>query len=348
MRTIGFAVAVVCAILAAAPVAQAEDYDSLRVQAEAKYAEGDYAKALELVRKAFEIGRPDYLAYYNAACIAALAAEPDAAFDYLAKAADAGLAGKDWEAWLEDDTDLATLRADPRWVTVKAAVAARYDEIRASFPETRPEGPAVDLPAPRLAGQMSVEETLQNRRSVRSYRDTTVTLAEVSQLLWSAYGITKPVENGPAFLRGGLRTAPAAGGLYPLEIYLVARRVADLAPGVYWYNSETHKLVLVSGEDRWDALARACLDQPHFETAAAALVYSAVFERNTSKYGRRGRERYVCMDLGHSAENVYLQAAALKIGTCAIGAFSDLELQQVMGMTRDEEPLYVMPFGKVE
>ncbi len=66
------------------------------------------------------------------------------------------------------------------------------------------------------------------------------------------------------------------------------------------------------------------------------------------KYGQRGRDRYVCMDLGHSAENVYLQAHALEIGTCAIGAFTDLRLKKAVGMTREEEPLYVMPLGKVK
>jgi SagB-type dehydrogenase family enzyme len=104
----------------------------------------------------------------------------------------------------------------------------------------------------------------------------------------------------------------------------------------------------ITEEDRWEALAEACLGQPQFETAAAAIVYSAIFERTTSKYGRRGRERYVCMDLGHSAENVYLQAYALGMGTCAIGAFDDLRLKQAIGMTRQEEPLYVMPVGKME
>jgi SagB-type dehydrogenase family enzyme len=337
-----------CAILGTTTRILAEDYDSLIAEAEAKYTEKDYAKALELVRKAFEIGEPALADFYNAACIAALAGESDAAFDYLTKAVEAGLAGKDWETAMEEDADLASLRTDPRWEALKASVVKNYEEALASLPETRVEGPVLDLPAPQLAGETSVEEALQNRRSIRSYLDVPVTLAEVSQLLWSAYGITRPVENGPGFLRGGLRTAPAAGALYPLELYLVARNVTSLAPGVYYYKSETHQLVLVSAEDRWEALAEAGLSQPHFQTAAAAIVYSAVFERNTSKYGQRGRERYVCMDLGHSAENVYLQAVALKIGTCAIGAFGDLALQKAVGMTRAEEPLYIMPFGKVE
>jgi SagB-type dehydrogenase family enzyme len=337
---------VVCAILGTTRGILAEDYQSLIADAQAKYNEKEYGKALEIVRKAFEIGEPTLVDWYNAACIAALAGEPDAAFDYLGRAVEAGGVDISWN--IEEDTDLASLHADPRWEALKAAITSKYEEILASLPETRPEGPVLDLPAPQLTGGTSVEQALQNRRSIRSYLDAPVALAEVSQLLWSAYGINKPVEDGPAFLRGGFRTAPAAGALYPLELYLVARNVTDLAPGVYYYKSETHQLVLVSAEDRWEALSEAGLSQPHFETAAAAIVYSAVFERNTRKYGQRGRERYVCMDLGHSAENVYLQAVALKIGTCAIGAFSDLALQKAVGMTRAEEPLYIMPFGKVE
>lgn len=175
-----------------------------------------------------------------------------------------------------------------------------------------------------------------------------MTMAEISQLLWAAYGITEPLPDGPAFLRGGKRAAPSAGARYPLELYLVARNVSGLAAGVYWYQSEGHRLVQLSTEDRWEALSESAFHQPHFRTAAAAIVWSAVFERNMVKYGQRGRERYVCMDLGHSGENVYLQAYALKVGTCAIGAFTDILLKQAIGMTKEEEPLYIMPVGKVE
>ncbi len=90
-------------------------------------------------------------------------------------------------------------------------------------------------------------------------------------------------------------------------------------------------------------VSEASFNQDQFKTASAAIVYSAVYERTTKKYGQRGRDRYVCMDLGHSAENVYLQAYALKIGTCAIGAFTDLWLKRAVGMTREEEPPYIMP-----
>ncbi len=82
-------------------------------------------------------------------------------------------------------------------------------------------------------------------------------------------------------------------------------------------------------------------------SAPASLVYSAVFSRNTSKYGQRGRERYVCTDLGHSAENVYLQCGSLGLGTCGIGAFHDDAVRLVVRMPKEEEPLYIMPLGRL-
>jgi SagB-type dehydrogenase family enzyme len=323
----------------------AQDYDRLIEAAEAKMMASEYEEALDLYGQAFEAGDGSLNDIFNAACAAARSGKTDMAFEYLYEVLDRYVMEK---AWLEEDEDLAGLHSDSRWNELLAAVDAKVESVMATFPEAHPIEPAIDLPQPRLSSEVSVEEAMQNRRSVRAYEDTPLALAEVSQLLWSAYGLNKPIENAPDFLRGGLRTAPSAGALYPLEIYLVARNVTDLDPGVYWYRSETHQLVLLTGEDRWQDLSSAGFDQPHFETAAAAIVYSAVFERNTQKYGERGRERYVCMDLGHSAENVYLQAYALKVGTCAIGAFNDLGLKQAIGMTRAEEPLYIMPLGKVE
>jgi len=79
--------------------------------------------------------------------------------------------------------------------------------------------------------------------------------------------------------------------------------------------------------------------------APVSLIYTAVFSRTTGKYGERGRERYVCVDLGHSAENVYLQVETLGLGTCAIAAFSDDEVSTVLKLQKEEEPLYIMPIG---
>jgi len=207
---------------------------------------------------------------------------------------------------------------------------------------------AVKLPEPVFDGEVSVEKAIQQRRSVRDFTEEPLTLAEVSQVLWAAYGITQPIPGGPAFVRGGLRTAPSAGALYPLEIYLFAGDVTGLEPGVYRYRSEAHKLVTVLRGDRRAPLFEAALGQEWVRDAPASLVYSAIFERNTGKYGKRGRERYVCMDLGHSGQNVYLQCGALGLGTCAIGAFIDADVKAAAGMPAEEEPLYIMPVGRPE
>ena len=200
------------------------------------------------------------------------------------------------------------------------------------------------LPNPSTKGVMTINEALLKRRSVREYKDTSLTLQEVSQILWAAYGISDTVTY-PGF---GLHTAPSAGGLYPLELYLVVGNVVGLQAGIYRYHPNGHYLTPVKSGDLRSNMCDAAYQQEMVKLAPASIVYSAVFERNTVKYGKRGRERYVCMDLGHSGENVYLQATALGIGTCAIGAFTDKELSKVVGMPEVEEPLYIMPLGKLK
>ena len=205
----------------------------------------------------------------------------------------------------------------------------------------------VELPKPHLSSDFSIEKVLHERRSVRKYTDEPVTLEEVSQLLWSAYGITYTKEGLPDFIRGGFKTAPSAGARYPLELYLVVGNVKGLLPGIYWYVPEGHLIHrLADGDIRSDLMA-ACLSQPFAGEAPVSIVWSAVYERCTEKYGERGHDRYVCMDLGHSAQNVYLQCGSLGLGTCAIGAFSDDALKKLIGMTAEEVPLYVMPVGRL-
>lgn len=201
------------------------------------------------------------------------------------------------------------------------------------------------LPAPLLSGKVSVEEALSKRRSHRSFTNEAISAEDISQILWSAYGITHPLSGYPQ-TQGGLRTAPSAGALYPLKIYVLIGRVKGIEPGVYRYSSKEHKLARVIDRDVRDQLADAALRQEMISTAPVVIFYSADFSLNTRKYGERGRERYVCMDLGHSAQNVYLQAEALHLGTCAIGAFNDAEVRAVMQLPENEEPLYIMPIGQ--
>ncbi|HEY5513541.1 MAG TPA: SagB/ThcOx family dehydrogenase, partial [Geomonas sp.] len=176
---------------------------------------------------------------------------------------------------------------------------------------------------------------LLSRRSIREYRDEPLTLAEVGQLLWAAQGVTAP---------RGRRTVPSAGALYPLELYLVAGKVGDLPPGIYHYRPQAHTLALVLAGDRRGELSGAA-HQASIKKAPASLVFSALFARTTGKYGKRG-VHYVYMDHGHAAENVYLQAVALDLGTFVIGGFDDDALRRVMPFTPAEEPLSVMPVGR--
>jgi len=194
------------------------------------------------------------------------------------------------------------------------------------------------LPEPKLEGEMSVEEALQNRRSHRRFRDEALSAQQVSQLLWAAYGITL------ARPGGGLRTTPSAGATFPLEVYVVIGNVAEIYPGVFRYDSYNHILLRLQEGDIREELAAAALGQQSVAHAPMVIFYSAVRQRITEIYGDRG-VRYAYMELGHSAQNVYLQAEALGLGTVAIGAFFDDRLGEIFGLGDEEVPLYLMPVG---
>lgn len=198
--------------------------------------------------------------------------------------------------------------------------------------------PTIELPSPRYESDVSVEEALHKRRSVRDFAQKPLTLGEVSQLLWSAQGITD---------REGLRTAPSAGALYPLEVFIVVGNVEDLPEGVYRYISPKHELRRMGEKDQRKALGRAALWQSCIADGAAVIVFAAVYERTTRKYGQRG-VRYVHLEAGHAAQNVYLQAQSLDLATVVVGAFKDDKVRDVLGLSEEEQPLYLMPVGRPE
>jgi len=194
----------------------------------------------------------------------------------------------------------------------------------------------IKLPEPRFESEISVEEALLARRSVRDYKNNPLTLKEVSQLLWAAQGITN---------EKGSRSAPSAGALYPLEVYMIIGNVNSLSSGVYKYKPQGHELAKVAEGDKRMELCNAALDQSAVKDAAVVVVFSAVYERTVEKYGERG-ERYVHLETGHAAQNVYLQATSLGLGTVVIGAFDDNKVKKIMNMQDDEHPLYIMPVGR--
>jgi SagB-type dehydrogenase family enzyme len=199
-------------------------------------------------------------------------------------------------------------------------------------------GIILKLPEPQLKSDVSLEESLQNRRSIRQYSNTPLKLEDVSQILWSSQGITSEY---------GWRTAPSAGGLYPLEVYLIAGSVYNLNSGVYKYISASHSLTLFISKDLREELAGAALDQIPVKIGAIDIVISAVYERTTQKYGERGI-RYTHIEAGHAAQNILLQSTALSLGAVPIGAFDDNLVKKLLGMPEDENPLYIIPVGNLE
>ena len=192
----------------------------------------------------------------------------------------------------------------------------------------------IALPVPVKKSSLSLEEVLDLRKSVREFSSDALTPEAVSNLLWAAYGNNK-----------FRKTAPSAGALYPLSIYLVVNRVEKLNKGLYLYRGANHSLIKVSDKDISNKLAHAAFSQTFVHTAPLALIISAIPGITTAKYGQRGI-RYIYMEAGHVSQNIYLEATRLGLGTVAVGAFDD---QQVKDLLQQEvEPLYIMPVGGVK
>jgi len=203
---------------------------------------------------------------------------------------------------------------------------------------TYPTGIEIKLPDPKLESEVSIEEAILRRRSIREYLDEPITTSDVAQLLWAAQGITEPTRK--------FRAAPSAGALYPLETYVAVGNVKDLEKGVYKYNPYKHTMIKTLDVDVRSELAKAALGQRWVEKAAIDIIITAVYERTTRKYGSRGI-RYVHLEAGHAAQNIYLQAVSLKLGTVVVGAFHDETVKEILKLPKNENPIYIIPVGKI-
>lgn len=196
----------------------------------------------------------------------------------------------------------------------------------------------IKLPTPLLKGKVSLEEAITKRRSVRKYRPESLALFQLSQILWSAQGVTGG---------GRLRAAPSAGATYPLEVFAVIGKQAieELETGIYHYEVDSHSLSLHKPGDFRIDLARAALDEGFIAVAPVDIVICALYTRTSYRYGRRG-ERYVHMEVGHVGQNIHLQAVALGLATVEVGAFDDEDVRKVLDVEEQIKPLYIMPIGK--
>lgn len=195
----------------------------------------------------------------------------------------------------------------------------------------------VYLPEPLYEGTTSIEKALKMRRSHRNYSEKEISLEEISQILWSAQGISHRERN--------TRTVPSAGALYPLEIYLIAGEVKGVPEGIYKYSSINHSIKLSQEGDSRQKLLTCC--QSFVRKAPAIIVITGVYSRTATKYGKRAKQ-YVYIEAGAAGQNIYLQCQSLGIGTVYVGAFIDNRLSSILSLPEGEHPLGVMPLGKIE
>jgi SagB-type dehydrogenase family enzyme len=193
----------------------------------------------------------------------------------------------------------------------------------------------------------SLEQVIRTRRSNREYSGTAVSLDSLSRILELSYGVT-----GKALCEDGAtpfykRAAPSAGALYSNEVYVVVLNVEGLEPGLYHYQPKYHSLEWLSAAHLRDDLQEAVLYPYVISSASFVLELAAVFQRTRFKYGERGY-RFALLDSGHLAQNIYLVATALGLGSVAMAGFLDDEINEMLALNGvDEAVVYLMAVGQL-
>lgn len=196
-------------------------------------------------------------------------------------------------------------------------------------------GQAIALPTPSLKGTLTVEETMQSRRSVREYSETALTSSQLGQMLWAAQGITDATSGG--------RTAPSGHSLYPFNLYVVVRNVTGVTPGLYHYLPESHSIRQLIASDN---LLEGEKQQPSVKVSPAILVYGGILKKAMTKYTTEASAtKVINQESGHIAENVYLQAESIGLGTVVIGGYDPAGVKTELSLPEDESVVYLQPFG---
>ncbi|HUJ69521.1 MAG TPA: SagB/ThcOx family dehydrogenase [Syntrophorhabdales bacterium] len=206
-----------------------------------------------------------------------------------------------------------------------------WENMPAPFKDYPTSLATVALPEPAIPRPENVWKVFMKRRSIRTYsRAQVLPFGLLSSMLWATQGIT--ADQG----EWSFRTVPSAGGLYPIETYVFARAVEVLEEGIYHFRPHAFDLELIRRGDFSLALANAALGQTMIGDAQATFVWTAVVARSKWKYRQRAY-RYIYMDAGHIAQNLYLAGCAAGLGVCAVGAFFDDEVNELIGIDGKEE-----------
>lgn len=205
--------------------------------------------------------------------------------------------------------------------------------------------PLIDLPDPEEIelGGYDLRQAIEERRSLRRYTEDSLTIAELSYLLWLTQGVKKVDEKRHVVWR----TVPSAGCRHPFETYLSINRVNDLEPGLYRFAAVEHKLVALELNDEFnDQLTEACGGQRQVQTSAVTFIWAAVPYRTVWRYSERSY-RYLYLDAGHVCQNLHLAAESINCGICAIGAYNDDQMDALMGFNPpDMFVIYLASLGR--
>lgn len=206
----------------------------------------------------------------------------------------------------------------------------------------------IDLPDPHniKLGDIDFIKTIEKRRSLREYSGTPLTVEELSYLLWCSQGVRNTIQKSGGAV-ATLRNVPSAGSRHAFETYILINNVNGLPSGLYRFLALEHKLIEENMSfDIADKIAKGCLGQKSVKLSAATFIWTAVPHRMNWKYGERGY-RYLYLDAGHVCQNLYLSAETIGCGACAIGAFSDDDMNSVLGLDGEQQfVIYAAAVGK--
>ena len=194
----------------------------------------------------------------------------------------------------------------------------------------------IKLPAPFLTGEISLEQAIKERHSVRRYKNESLCLSEIGQLLWACQGMVNEY---------GFRTVPSAGAVYPIEIYLAVNNIDKLIAGIYKYHPQDHSLEPIIEGDKKTELCKAAKQQPCVSSAAANVIICGDYNLVIKKYGPHSA-KYVDMEAGCASQNLHLQATTLGLGTVFVAGFNPDDIAEIIDCLKNETPICIMPVGK--
>lgn len=220
----------------------------------------------------------------------------------------------------------------------------KYPSIQKDYPK---DAELIDLPSPDklTLGKAPLFEVINQRRSRRQYTDQPFSQEELSYLLWTTQGVKQVLQGGYA----SMRTVPSAGARHAFESYLSIKNVTGLQPGLYRYLALEHQLLpmVLDDPDLPQKTAAACCDQPFVAQAAVTFIWTAIPYRCEWRY-KNLSHKVIAIDIGHVCQNLYLAAEAIGAGVCAIAAYFQDEMDDLIGVNgEDEFVVYVAPAGKI-